>query len=131
MYESENIAIRNKNISEYGSEHRKAMCTGRETQECYVGTRNRNRNRIRTGTGTGTKLEMVILRTVLVIAEFECGTEFWESRESVQSCDSSASRADEFQGGTSARGVTGDVTGLELAEVCQPSHVSVMGCNNK
>jgi len=28
-----------------------------------------------------------------------------------RSCDSSASRADEFRGGTSARGVTGDVTG--------------------
>jgi len=26
-------------------------------------------------------------------------------------------------------GVTGDVTGSELAEVCQQSHVSVMGCN--
>jgi len=39
IYESESIAIRNRNISEYGSEHRKAVCTGRETQECYVGTR--------------------------------------------------------------------------------------------
>ena len=39
--------------------------------------------RIRTGTGTGTKLEMVILRSVLVIPEFECRTKFWESRESV------------------------------------------------
>ena len=29
----------------------------------------------------------------------------------------------------SAGGVTGDVTGSELAEVCQQSHVSVMGCN--
>jgi len=27
-------------------------------------------------------------------------------------------------------GVTGDVTGLELAEVCQQSHVSVTGRNN-
>jgi len=27
-----------------------------------------------------------------------------------------ASRADEFRGGTSAKGVTGDVTGSELAE---------------
>ena len=26
-------------------------------------------------------------------------------------------------------GVTGDVTGSELAEVCQQSHVSVTGCN--
>src|SRR5882724_11993000 len=85
--------------------------------------------RIRTGTGTGTKLETVILRSVLVIPEFECGTKFRESRESVQSCDSGASRADEFRGGTSARGVTGDVTGSELAEVCQQIHVSVMGCN--
>ena len=36
-----------------------------------------------TGTGTGTKLEMVILRAVLAIPEFECGTESWESQESV------------------------------------------------
>src|SRR5882724_13498137 len=85
--------------------------------------------RIRTGIGTGTKLETVILRSVLVIPEFECRTKFRESRESVQSCDSGASRADEFRGGTSARGVTGDVTGLELAEGCQQSHVSVMGHN--
>ena len=28
-------------------------------------------------------------------------------------------------------GVTGDVTGLELAKVCQQSHVSVMGHNIK
>src|SRR5882724_6437140 len=27
-------------------------------------------------------------------------------------------------------GVTGDVTGSELAEVCQQSHVSVTGCNS-
>jgi len=39
--------------------------------------------RIRTGTGTGTKLEMVILRSVLVIPEFERRTKLWESRESV------------------------------------------------
>src|SRR5882724_11683841 len=83
--------------------------------------------RIRTGTGTGTKLETVILRPVLVIPEFECGTRFRESRESVQSCDSGASRADEFQGGTSAGSAAGDVTGSELAEVCQQSHVSVTG----
>jgi len=37
--------------------------------------------------------------------------------------------ADEFQGGTSTGGVTGDVTGSELAKVCQQSDVSVMGCN--
>src|SRR5882724_11900568 len=60
--------------------------------------------RIETGTGTGTKLEMVILRSVLVIPEFERGTKFRESRESVRCCDSGASRADEFQGGTSAKG---------------------------
>ena len=34
IYESESRAIRNRNISEYGLEHRKAVCTGRETQEC-------------------------------------------------------------------------------------------------
>ena len=72
---------------------------------------------------------MVILRMVLVIPKFECGTKFQESRELVWSCDSSVSRADEFRGGTSAGGVTGDVTGLELAEVCQQSHISVTGCN--
>jgi len=44
IYKSESIAIRNRNISEYRSEHRKAVCTGRETQECYVGTRDRNWN---------------------------------------------------------------------------------------
>jgi len=43
--------------------------------------------------------------------------------------DSSASRADEFQSGTSAGGVTGNVTGLELAEISQQSHVSVIGHN--
>src|SRR5882724_11571107 len=85
--------------------------------------------RIRTGTGTGTKLEMVILRSVLVIPEFEHGTKFQESRELVSSCDSGASRADEFQGGTSTGGVTGDVTGSELAEVYQQSHMSVTGRN--
>src|SRR5882724_2035046 len=37
--------------------------------------------------------------------------------------------ADEFRGGTSAGGVTGDVTGLELAKVCQKSYVRVTGHN--
>jgi len=37
--------------------------------------------------------------------------------------------ADEFQGGTSAGGVTGEVTGSELAEVCQQSYMRVMGHN--
>jgi len=83
IYESESIAIRNWNISEYGSEHRKAMCTGRVTQECYVGTWDRTGTRIRTGTGTGTKLKTAILRSVLVIPEFEHRTKFQESRESV------------------------------------------------
>jgi len=54
----------------------KRWCTGRETQECYVGTWTGTGTRIRTGTGTGIKLEMVILRSVLVIPEFECGTKF-------------------------------------------------------
>jgi len=83
IYESESIAIRNRNITEYGLEHRKIMCTARETQECYVGTWNRNRNKIRNRNWTGTKLETVILRVVLVIPKFECGTKFWESWESV------------------------------------------------
>ena len=39
--------------------------------------------RIRTGTGTGTKLEREISRVALVIPEFECGTKFQESWESV------------------------------------------------
>jgi len=67
IYESENIAIRNRNIMEFRLEHRKAMLE----------------HRIGTGTGTGTKLEMVILRMVLVIPEFKRRTKFWESRESV------------------------------------------------
>jgi len=44
---AESIAIRNRNISEYRSEHRKAMCTARETQESYVRTQDRNRNKNR------------------------------------------------------------------------------------
>ena len=39
--------------------------------------------RLGTGTGTGTKLEMVILRSVLVIPEFECRTKFQQSQDSV------------------------------------------------
>ena len=35
------------------------------------------------------------------------------------------------EGGTSAGGVTGDVTGSELAEVFQQSHMSVMGRNRR
>ena len=35
------------------------------------------------------------------------------------------------EGGTSAGGVTGGVTGLELAKICQQSHVSVMGHNRR
>jgi len=53
IYESEDIAIRNRNILEYRSEHRKVVCTGRETQECDVGTQDRNRNNNKTGTGLG------------------------------------------------------------------------------
>ena len=35
------------------------------------------------------------------------------------------------KGGTSAGGVTGGVTGSELADICQQSHMSVTGCNNE
>ena len=35
------------------------------------------------------------------------------------------------KGGTSAGGVTGGVTGSELAEICQHSHVSVTGHNTR
>src|SRR5882724_6746606 len=34
------------------------------------------------------------------------------------------------EGGTSAGGVTGGVTDLELAKICQQIHMSVTGCNN-
>ena len=34
------------------------------------------------------------------------------------------------EGGTSAGDVTGDVTGSELAEVCQQSDMNVTGCNS-
>ena len=83
IYESESIAIRNRNISEYGSEHRKAVCTGREHRNAMSEHGTGTGTRIRTGTGTGTKLETVILWLVLVIPEFERGTKFRESRESV------------------------------------------------
>ena len=73
IYESESIAIRNRNILEYGSEHRNMM------SEHGTGTG----TRIRTGTGTGTKLEREVLRAALVIPEFERRTKFWESQESV------------------------------------------------
>ena len=46
IYESESIAIRNRNIGVQESEHSKAMSTVRRTQECDV--------RIGTGTGMGT-----------------------------------------------------------------------------
>jgi len=45
IYKSESIAIRNRNILEYGLEHRKVVCTGRETQECDVRTQDRNRKK--------------------------------------------------------------------------------------
>ena len=73
IYESESIAIRNGNRSEYRSEHRNAM------SEHGIGTG----TRLGTGTGTGNKLETVILRVVLVIPEFKCRTKFQESQESV------------------------------------------------
>jgi len=83
IYESGNIAIRNRNITEFGLEHRKVMWTAREHRNAMsehgIGTG----TRLGTGTRTGAKLEMAILRTVLVIPEFECGTKFWESRELV------------------------------------------------
>jgi len=73
IYESVSIAIRNRNISEYRLEHRNAM------SEHGIGTGTRTG----TGTGTGTKLETEILRAVLVIPEFKCGTKFRESQELV------------------------------------------------
>jgi len=66
-----------------------------------------------------------------VIPKFECGTKFQDSLELVWSCDSGASRADEFWGGTSAGCVTGCVTGLELAKIGQKSHMSVTGHNRE
>jgi len=39
--------------------------------------------RLGTGTGTGTKLEMIILRVVLVIPEFKCRNKFQEFQELV------------------------------------------------
>src|SRR5882724_1283531 len=83
IYESESIAIRNRNILEYGSEHRKAVCTGREHRDAMSENGTGTGTRIRTGTGTGTKLEREISRAVLLIPKFECGTKFWESQESV------------------------------------------------
>ena len=83
IYESESIAIRNRNILEYGSEHRKAVCTGREHRNAMSEHRTGTGTRIGTGTGTGTKLETEILRVVLLIPDFECRTRFCESWELV------------------------------------------------
>ena len=83
IYESESIAIRNRNITEYGSELRKAVCTARKTRNAMPECGIRTGTRLGTGTGTGTKLEMVILRMVLVIPKFEHGTKFQESQELV------------------------------------------------
>jgi len=57
IYESESIAIRNRNISEYGSEHRKAMCSARKHRNVMSEHGTGTGTRIRTGTGTGTKLK--------------------------------------------------------------------------
>jgi len=51
-------------------------CTGRETQECNVGTRDRDRNKNKNRTGTETKLETVNIEVGIVIPKFECGTKF-------------------------------------------------------
>ena len=83
IYESESIAIRNRNILEYGSEHRKVVCTARKHRNAMSEHGTGTGTRIGTGTGTGTKLEMVILRVVLVIPEFKHGTKLWESQELV------------------------------------------------
>jgi len=62
IYESESIAIRNRNIFEYRSEHRKVMCTGREHRNAMSEHGTGTGTRIGTGTGTGTKLEREVLR---------------------------------------------------------------------
>src|SRR5882724_8113079 len=64
IYESESIAIRNRNISEYRSENSKAMCTARKHRNAMSEHGTGTGTRIRTGTGTGTKLEREILRAV-------------------------------------------------------------------
>ena len=83
IYESESIVIRSRNISEYGSEHRKVVCTGREHRNAMSEHGTGTGTRIRTGIGTGTKLEREISRVALMIPEFERGTKFWESWELV------------------------------------------------
>ena len=83
IYKSESIAIRNRNILEYGSEHRKRCVQEGKHRNVMSEHRTGTETRIRTGTGTGTKLEREILRAALVIPEFKHGTKFRESRESV------------------------------------------------
>jgi len=58
------IAIRNRNILEYGSEHRKACVQEGKHRNAMLEHGQEQEQRIRTGTGTGTKLETVILRSV-------------------------------------------------------------------
>jgi len=80
IYKSESIAIRNRNISEYGSEHRKQCVQEGKHRKAMSEHGTGTGTRTRTGTGTETKLETVILRSVLVIPEFERGTKFRGSR---------------------------------------------------
>ena len=60
------------------------------------------RTKIGTGTGTGTKLKTGILRVVLVIPEFKCGTKFWESWDQCEAVIAVLQELMSSKGGNSA-----------------------------
>jgi len=64
IYECESIAIRNRNIMDYGLEHRK-WCVQQGKHRNAISEHGIGTGKIRNRNGTGTKLEMVILRMVL------------------------------------------------------------------
>ena len=64
-----------------------------------------------------------------MIPEFEHRTKFWLGSQ-CEAVIAVLHRLMSSKGGTSAGGVTRGVTGLELANICQQSHVSVTGLNN-
>ena len=83
IYESESVAIRNGKYQNMDRNTGKQCVQQEKHRNVMLEHRIGTGTRLGTGTGTGTKLEMAILRTVLVIPEFEHGTKFRESRELV------------------------------------------------
>ena len=85
--------------------------------------------RIGTGTGTGTKLQTEILRVVLGYLSSSVELNSGNLGSQCEAVIAVLPRLMSSKGGTSAGGMTGDMTGLELDEIGQQSDVSVIGYN--